>query len=151
MYLNWLYRVRKDTTRKPHKFESPQPFKEHGYKVLVMTASDGYNYEFYDQEETTRIGTVEINRLTGKIVKFIEPQKDDFSDEIISRMYDPYVGRFWQIDPLAEDFYDLSPYNYANGNPVRFSDPDGMSPVDVNMDIAATFIRPDGTIIERPR
>lgn len=125
MYLNWLYRVRKDTTRKPHKFESPQPFKDYNYKVLVMTASDGYNYEFFDQEETTRIGTVEINRLTGKIVKFIEPEKDDFSDEIISRMYDPYVGRFWQIDPHTETYYSLSPYTAFANNPILFNDPDG--------------------------
>lgn len=78
MYLNWLYRVRKDTTRKPYKFESPQPFKKYNYKVKMVTAGDGENYEFFDQEETTRIGTVEINRLTGRIVKFIEPEKDDF-------------------------------------------------------------------------
>jgi RHS repeat-associated protein len=125
MYLNWLYRVRGDTTRKPYKFESPQPFKDYNYKVLVMTASDGYNYEFYDQEDTTRIGTVVINRLTGKIVKFIKPEKDDFSDEVISRMYDPYVGRFWQVDPHSENYFSLSPYNAFANNPVLFTDPDG--------------------------
>lgn len=130
MYLNWLYRVRKDTTRKPHRFESPQPFKDYNYKVTVMTASDGYNYEFYDQTDTTRIGTVVINRLTGKIVKFIDPTKDDFPDEVISRMYDPYVGRFWQIDPLADhpNQYSLSPYNAFWNNPVRYTDPDGQCP-----------------------
>jgi RHS repeat-associated protein len=151
MYLNWLYRVRNDTTRKPYKFESPQPFKEQGYKVTVMTASDGYNYEFYDQEDTTRIGTVVINRLTGKIVKFIKPEKDDFSDEVISRMYDPYVGRFWQTDPLAEDFHDLSPYNFVENNPISNTDPDGMSPIGIHDEpagLASTFIKPDGTIIE---
>lgn len=130
MYLNWLYRVRKDTTRKPHRFESPQPFKDYNYKVTVMTASDGYNYEFYDQEDTTRIGTVIINRLTGKIVKFVDPSKDDFPDEVISRMYDPYVGRFWHIDPLADhpNQFSLSPYNAFWNNPVRYTDPDGRCP-----------------------
>lgn len=130
MYLNWLYRVRKDTTRKPHRFESPQPFKDYNYKVTVMTASDGYNYEFYDQEDTTRIGTVIINRLTRKIVKFVDPSKDDFPDEVISRMYDPYVGRFWQIDPLADhpNQLSLSPYNAFWNNPILYNDPDGQCP-----------------------
>lgn len=125
MYLNWLFRVNGDTTRKPYKFETPQPFKKYNYNVIVMTAGNGENYEFFDQEETTRIGTVEINRRTRKIVKFIEPEKDDFSDEVISRMYDPIVGRFWQTDPMAQERDWLSPYNFVQNNPINRVDPTG--------------------------
>ncbi len=42
-----------------------------------------------------------------------------------ARYYDHVLGRFHQMDPLAEKYYAWSPYTYCMGNPVRFVDPDG--------------------------
>jgi hypothetical protein len=41
-------------------------------------------------------------------------------------MYDPQLGRFGQIDPLAEVSHVLSPYNFAANNPILRNDPLGL-------------------------
>ena len=43
-----------------------------------------------------------------------------------ARWYDSLLGRTTTIDPKAEKYYNLSPYTWCAGNPVRFLDPDGM-------------------------
>ena len=42
-----------------------------------------------------------------------------------ARYYDPSIGRFTGMDPLAEEYAAISPYAYVANNPLLFIDPDG--------------------------
>jgi RHS repeat-associated protein len=56
----------------------------------------------------------------------------EFQDELnlnwydyMARNYDPALGRWMNMDPLAEKFYPSSTYNYTVNNPILLNDPDG--------------------------
>ena len=42
-------------------------------------------------------------------------------------MYDDEICRWTTVDPLAEKYYSMTPYNYCANNPVMFVDPMGMN------------------------
>jgi len=42
-----------------------------------------------------------------------------------ARNYDSAIGRWFNIDPLAEKFINITPYSYVANNPINAIDTDG--------------------------
>jgi len=42
-----------------------------------------------------------------------------------ARQYEPAVGRWFAVDPKAEKFYNITPYNYVSNSTINNIDPDG--------------------------
>lgn len=90
---------------------------------------------------------VDFQSATSDLYKYSQnEQQNDFGLNLYdfgARFSDPTIGnRFWQQDPLAEISRRFSPYIYANANPLRFIDPDGLSAQDVD-----TYTLSDGTTV----
>src|SRR3972149_2220996 len=100
------------------------PFKQLGIKdneIEYLTLSDGRYVEFHGYNDFERVGSAIIDMQTNKIARFIDK---DSVREVGMYEFD-MTTRFLTIDPMAEKYYEISPYAYCANNPILFVDPNG--------------------------
>lgn len=90
-------------------------------RLLVVQATDYYPFgqEIFvagDQDNQLKYNSKEL-----------QTENDLDWYDYGARMYDPALGRWHVVDPMAEKSRRWSPYTYALNNPIGFIDPDGMN------------------------
>ena len=118
---------------------------------FVSLSDSRYHYYLQDHQGNNRIvvsqnGTVEeVNQYypfggTFASTSSVQPYKYNGKEldrkggldwyDYGARHYDAALGRWHAVDPMAEKYYGVSPYNYCLNNPFKLIDPNGMWPDD---------------------
>lgn len=88
----------------------PFGLKQKGYNTATPSTNDALKYKYNGKElQDENIGGVQLNLY-------------DYG----WRNYDSAIGRFINVDPMAEVSRRWSPYTYTYNNPVLFIDVDGL-------------------------
>ncbi len=116
-----------------------------GSRRIARIAGDSASYYLADHLGSTRSLVDEEGAVTaaydywpyGKVLalsgtgsthfRFTGHERDSESslDYMLARSYAYDVGRFLRPDPMQGEYPGISPYAYANNNPLKYVDPDG--------------------------
>ena len=106
--------------------------------ILVISEENNY-YPFGLRHKGYNDAPNGYGNSAAKMFKFggKEYQEEEFGGKNLdwydfhARNYNAALGRWMNVDPLAENFYGWSPYNYTYNNPLNFIDPTGLGPEDI--------------------
>lgn len=97
----------------------PFGLKQEGYNTVKTGVENKYKYNGKELQDEQGLGVYDYG----------------------ARNYETTLGKWMNIDPLAEKFPSYSPYNYCFNNPIKFLDPDGRGPTDPIKGFAVNVIQ----------
>ena len=120
-YKDHLGNIRLSYTDDPSNPGTPTTIDENNYYPFGLKHK-GYNTG----------GDNSLGNDLARLYKFGGKELDGSYNGVLStydfgaRNYDPTLGRWMNLDPLAEKYLNMTPYNFTLNNPIIFVDPDGM-------------------------
>ena len=149
-YIDGFVYIKDDDSNKLDYFSMPEG------RVTHNSTNYQYEYAFTDQVGNTRLMFTDSANIAivlqenhydpfGMQLEGLEITGDNKSNILYNskelqdkmqwysfgwRELDPQLGVWHAIDPEAEKYYSLSPYNYVFNNPINVVDPDGRDPID---------------------
>jgi RHS repeat-associated protein len=112
-------------TIKDHLGNARVSFRANGAAVAVIQENHYYAFGMEMEGAWATQSVVKNNyEYNGKELN------EDFGlnlSDYGARWYDAAIGRWWSVDPLAEQFASKTSYNYGLNNPIIMIDPDGMT------------------------
>ena len=105
-------------------FIAQNPYADIGKTTEVLTLSNGKYQEIIPNDTLVRIGTVLFNTQTEEIAAFL-PDDSTNTEGVVEA---DAASRFLSVDPIAREYPELTPYQFAGNTPIQAIDMDGLEP-----------------------
>lgn len=123
-------RSRIATVRLGDDMDDPGPAVKYNLEDHLGTSTTRLdaNGTLIDREEYYPFGDSSLRTFEKKRYRYVGKELDGESGLYYygARYYAAWVGRFVSVDPLAKEYAQLTPYNYAANDPIGDLDVDGM-------------------------
>jgi RHS repeat-associated protein len=133
-FYNYVYHIKdhlgniRVTFTKQLTYNTAKLLKENHYYPFGL--KHPYNSTEFDYYYNTSTSSLSIGPMTNS--NRYQYNSKEWQNELSlnlydygARMFDPAIGRWGVVDPLAEKFPNVTPYRYGLNNPIKYIDIDG--------------------------